>query len=293
MNPELATETVLSWSPLLPGWGLVLAGGLAAALLFASWRNTRGVWRGRRALLVGLRVVALIILAAVLGGPESVHTEGRKVRDPFVVLLDASRSMRVEDASGGSRASQVSGWLRSRSAEFDALREDYDLRFFLVGEELTEWTPSSPSTGDGASQAPDLRPSETAARGGELLQDGDYCADSTSTDLGQALFGLRDQLGQGKPAGVLLASDGADRAALGRALASRGPEAVEELAAGLDFPVTGRSGREGRSRAALRLRATTVSDRGRPRQAGTSGRTRRSAARGGRGAPLPARCRRR
>ena len=235
MNGDLVTRTDFQWSPLVPGWALALLAVVGVALLVLAWRSSGGVRVGKRRLLLGLRAFSLVLLGVVLLGPERVSTQGRPVRDPLVVLLDASRSMQVEDSGGRSRADEVNAWLQDRRAEFDTLRQDYDLRFFTVTDELQPWSSLGALDGDGASIASPPPGGELAASGGAPLG---LVADGVSTDLGQALFGLTEALGGARPAGVLLVSDGADRAALGRALAAEGPEAVGRLVAGLPYPVS-------------------------------------------------------
>ena len=209
MKEQLLRTTTLSWEPALEGWLMLAAWFLLAAALAASLYGYRGVDPRKRLLLSALRLVAIANLAMVLAGPARVHTEGQQRRDPLAVLIDGSRSMRVQDVDGAARSSAVEAWLASRSGAFERLSEEHRLRFFLVGDGLEPWTPSAALPSDG-----------------------------TSTDLGQALFGLQEALAGEYPAGVLLVSDGADRSALGRALRSEGEAGVKRLTEGLAFPVS-------------------------------------------------------
>lgn len=239
MNRDLGSQVEWVWSPLLSEAGLVAAVVVGLLVLWVSWRGTAGVSAGKRRLLLGLRLVTIAVLAFVLSGPQKVTTEGRSVRDPFVVLIDSSRSMRVEDGSAGSRAATVGRWLENRLPELEQLDRDYELHFFLMDEELRRWGGQAPADGDGARFLSDTEPSSSAASAGGGLGSGEPTpAEGAGTDIGAALFGLRDALGGVRPAGVLLASDGADRAALGRADETGGPAAVEELLTGLGFPVS-------------------------------------------------------
>ncbi len=231
---DLITRTEFGWDPLVPGWALAIAAGLALVLLALAWRSSGGVRAGRRRWLLGLRVAAVALLGLVLLGPERVTTEGRRVRDPLVVLLDASRSMQVEDSGGRSRVDEVSTWLEDQRPAFDVLQRDYDLRFFTVTDRLQPFAPGAGADDGSSREPPPTAPNTAASGGGEAVLE----ADGVSTDLGQALFGLTEALGGARPAAVLLASDGADRAALGRALGSGGPDAVSRLVAGLPYPVS-------------------------------------------------------
>jgi len=209
MSESLLQSVELAWAPALTGWLLVAGVIVLAAALVISALGYRRVAPGHRLALLSLRGLALATLAMVLAGPVWVHSEGKQRRDPLAILIDASRSMRVQDAWQGSRSAAVDRWLAARSAEFEALAEDYRLRFFLVGDEPVAWTPGEPVP-----------------------------AAATASDLGRALFGLRDALGGERPAGVLLVSDGADRAALGRAMRAKGAAGVERLVGELGFPVS-------------------------------------------------------
>lgn len=223
---ELTEQVVLHWTPLLPsaaGVAAVVAGLLWLAL---SWRSSVGVQPRRRWGLLALRVAALAVLAVVGMGPTWVTTKGRAVRDPFAVLIDGSRSMRVQDA-GAARAEVVGDWLKKRSPELQELAQDYELSWFLVDDELRPW-------GDARRDEDDGR----LAGGGGPGSGEATPADGQGTDLLGSLFALRESLGGRRPAGALVVSDGADRAALGRAFERGGAEAVEPLADGLPFPVS-------------------------------------------------------
>ncbi len=235
MNGDLLQRVELIWQPLLPGaWTWLAALGLLG-LLGLSWWGSRGAPRPRRIALLALRSLALLALFAVALGPTRVHSEGRSVRDPFVVLIDGSRSMQVQDAEGASRADQVGAWLARFGDAFEELAQDYDLKFFLVDEGLRAWGAERPEQGASLGG----RERGVAARGGGGPLSGDPSpSDGSSTDLGAGLFALRDALEGNKPAGVLLVSDGADRSGLGRAFDAGGTEAVQPMLAGLRFPVS-------------------------------------------------------
>jgi len=217
VNGKLVQQVSFTWDPLLPDALWVPAGVTALVILVLSLRASAGLPPWKRSLLFGLRALAFGLITVVLAGPSTLRTEGRAVRDPYVVLLDSSRSMAVEDEQG-ARSQAVARWLARQEAAFRSLAEDYDLRFFLAGEDLT------PLAFDQAIPRDALSAS--------------IPADGHDTDLGAALFGLSDALGGARPAGALLVSDGADRGALGRAFSGAGARGVEQLAAGLRFPVS-------------------------------------------------------
>ncbi|MBM4107235.1 MAG: hypothetical protein FJ255_00210 [Phycisphaerae bacterium] len=80
----------------IPAWGWLLI-ALAAALVAAwsYWRLDGSRWA--RAVLASLRALAILLLVALLAGPELVRQEERTERDWVVVLVDRSASMQVGD----------------------------------------------------------------------------------------------------------------------------------------------------------------------------------------------------
>jgi uncharacterized membrane protein len=214
----------LLWEPLLPGWALGLTALLAVFILALAWRGSAGVPRRRRLALLGLRALGLLALAVVFGGPTHVQTRGRATRDPFVVLVDASRSMRVVDGEG-TRSERVGQWLADASEGFAELSERFEVRYLLVDGALRGW-------GVGGDEG-------RGALGGGGPGSGEPSpADGGQTDLAAGLFALRDTLDGVRPAGILLATDGADRGALGRAFEQGGEEALAQMLEPLGVPVS-------------------------------------------------------
>ncbi len=237
MNEDV--QVALSWEPLVSpdlAWAGVALGVL---VLWLSWRSSRGLKLGRRVGLLGLRVVMMALLAAVIAGPSRVTTTGRLTRDPFVVLIDASRSMQVEDGDGRTRAADVGAWLAERRPELKELAAEVDVRYVLFGDALTAW---SEAGGDGPTDAgpadPPTEADQGAAGGGGPGTGEPSPSDRRATDIGASLFGLPDMVQGSRPAGALLVSDGADRAALGRAFAAEGADGVIRLTSSLGFPVS-------------------------------------------------------
>ena len=241
MSGELLTRVVFAWEPLLSERGLFLALGVAILVLALSWRGSSGIATRKRAALLALRALALLGMALVVAGPARVTTEDRPVREPVVVLIDASRSMRVEDVGGESRATAVGRWLREVGPSLDELRERYDLRFFLFDDALRPWSGGGGDE-DGASldEDGDGRADSAAAGGGGPGTGDPSPSDGAGTDIGGALFGVREQLDGRRPAGLLLVSDGADRSALGRAAEDdeRADARIGDLLGELGYPVS-------------------------------------------------------
>src|SRR3954468_19814190 len=91
----------LSFTNALPWWGVLL---VTAAIAATAWRAyAQGVVpRPRRDVLIALRLVTLAALVLFLMRPIRTSDSGRS--DVFVpVLVDASRSMSIEDADGQRR----------------------------------------------------------------------------------------------------------------------------------------------------------------------------------------------
>jgi uncharacterized membrane protein len=247
VNLDRVQRVVFAWEPLLSERGLLIAAVVGLLVVFLGWRSTAGISRRRRLLLLSLRLVTVGVLVLILAGPAEVTTKDVPVREPVVLLIDASRSMRVEDVDGESRAQAVGRWLLDSSASLDELRQRYDVRFFLFDDELRPWSDGAAPPTDGASGGGSLfdtdgdGTADVAPAGGGGPETGEASpADGAGTDIGGALFGLRDRLDGRRPAGVLLVSDGADRAALGRASADpeRLSDRLDDLLGDLGYPVS-------------------------------------------------------
>ena len=236
MNSGVASATQLLWDPLLPVSGLLVVLAAGVLLLVLSWHGSRGVVPRRRWALLLLRLSVLLGLGFVLAGPQSVEIEERGQREVVAIVLDSSRSMEVEDTTRGSRAAAVGAWLEERQEDFEELQREFDLQFFLLGEELRPWSDGSAvgsrAQADGGVSGP------TSASTLGLYSGGPIPADESATDLGAGLYGLRSAVGGRRPAGVLLVSDGADRAALGRAAKAGEAAAIATFLEDFDSPVS-------------------------------------------------------
>ena len=88
----------------IPWWALVL---LAAALVAVAWGAYAGAivplsWQ-KRTVLVALRALTLLLLAACLLRPVRVMPPDQENKAIVPILVDASRSMRLADADGRPR----------------------------------------------------------------------------------------------------------------------------------------------------------------------------------------------
>src|SRR5688500_4906744 len=86
----------------LPWWLLVALVAAAAALAWLAYRQLNASV-ARRAALMALRLLTLVLLIVLLMRPVA-RTDVDNMRDVIVpVLVDASRSMSIEDAGGRRR----------------------------------------------------------------------------------------------------------------------------------------------------------------------------------------------
>jgi uncharacterized membrane protein len=160
----------------LPWWGVLL---VAVAIGIIAWRAYAhsAVPRPRRDVLIALRFITLATLALFLMRPVRISDSG--LRDVFVpVLVDASRSMSIEDADGRRRIDRARD-LVVREIQ-PSLANQFHLDVLSFGDRLRETSP------------------------------GDLVAIDRQSDLSGALAAMRDRY-RGRPiAGVIVVSDGGD-----------------------------------------------------------------------------------
>jgi len=109
---QVEPTSTLRFLELPPAWvvGLVVLPGFFALAWFTYRRESLSP--RVRALLVGLRFVALLLVAAVLARPVMVRSQDEVLSPQVLVLLDDSASMRREDAyATDSRALEALGQL--------------------------------------------------------------------------------------------------------------------------------------------------------------------------------------
>lgn len=168
-------------------------GLLVTILLVRAYRETtRAVSRRRRLTLLATRLLALAIVLLLLVHPVLQFVKVSRERSALVILLDNSRSMTVCDvpkggapadpASAASRLETVRQALDRHHDALEALSADMDLHWFTFSTLLEPVA-------------------EPALKG-----EGEHTA------LAAAVARLRESLVQsgGKPAGVILISDGRD-----------------------------------------------------------------------------------
>ena len=167
-----------------PATYLVIALALAIALP-ALYTYARMRMRGGprdRAVLLTLRLAALAIVLIALLHPVLVVSEAVPQRNVVGVLVDDSRSMRIADLNGTTRADAVRRLLGGRdSSLYRALADKFVVRLFRF-----------------------------SGNGERVAQLGDLSYDGVRTQLGPALEAARQELTGVPLSGLVLVSDGAD-----------------------------------------------------------------------------------
>ena len=191
------------------GTYIVVAIALAIAvpaLIAYSRQRLRGGGRDR-AILLALRVAALALVVVCVFRPVLVVSEAVPQRNVVGVLVDDSRSMRIADLNGATRAEAVRHLLGTRdSALYAALAEKFVVRLFRF-----------------------------AGNGQRVTQLADLSYDGVRTELGPALESARQELTGVPLSGLVLVSDGADnsRGSLTDAVMSLGARHVPVFTVGI------------------------------------------------------------
>ncbi len=180
----------LSFYPIAESYLLVAAVALVLLGLLAVGPRHGGMTRPRRAVLFALRLVVVLLVVLAMLRPTLVRTETRKQAATLVVLADVSRSMSVPDAMGGrkSRYEAMRLALDAARENLEMLTDEFEVKVYAFDGQTTALDLT-----DGAIQLPDE-------------------PEGTQTAIGAALEDvLRLQAGK-RLLGIVLLSDGAQRA---------------------------------------------------------------------------------
>src|SRR3954465_6607651 len=117
----------------LPWWLAVILAAAVGAVAYIEYRRPLSpLTRGQRALLAGLRVLALGALVLFVFRPIAVLPPAGS-RDAIVpVLVDASRSMRIADADGQTRIARANRLLKTELGP--ALTSHFKTEVYSVGD---------------------------------------------------------------------------------------------------------------------------------------------------------------
>jgi hypothetical protein len=221
------------------GWAIVLLA--LATVLFVRWvyrRERQQVSVPARVLLVGLRVLAIALVALALFRPEREVARVAKDRSHLVVLVDTSSSMSTVDRyhpdderkvleaafpQGGddgrpprlllSREEIVARTLAGHAEPvLRALAEKFVLHVYAFDEDLRLVGSTEPRSVEVGAEAATARPSDPASIGEAVRA---LAAEGRQTAIGAALKGIaREFVGRDDRllAGVVVISDGRDNA---------------------------------------------------------------------------------
>ncbi|WP_169977233.1 VWA domain-containing protein [Tautonia rosea] len=222
----------------VPGGGGVLALTLVtlaivAMLWFLARRERTDLSRPRRALIVGLRTVSLLAVAAMLTEPVLITSRRESIPSHLLMIVDDSESMRFSDPyTDEARASAVATMLgiEPEEGKSSAARLRETARIDLVRRTLS---PQLERLGKGRTVSLDTL--ESASRGGGVSQGKPESLDAIEADravspLGDAVRGVLASH-RGRPvAGIVLVSDG-------RSNVGEDPIRVAEAAANQGIPI--------------------------------------------------------
>jgi hypothetical protein len=183
------------------GYALVSAAALALVLLLTLLGLPRHrLTPRRRAALVALRLAVIVLAMFAMLRPALVHTTTKRRSATLVVMVDRSRSMKIADAVGGkSRWDMLGSSVGEALPALRSLAEDLEIKVYTFDA--------------------DVRPLDFSQGTLDLAAP----PDGQQTAIGAALEDvLRREAGK-RLAGVVLLSDGAQRAYAPRDTPPQGP----------------------------------------------------------------------
>jgi uncharacterized membrane protein len=179
---ELRFQPVVSWPVVL---------GIAAVLIALLWVRPRHVQLGigQWAALIGLRLLVVLLALFAMLRPTFVYTKSEATKASLVLLMDESRSMQVADSLGDrARWDAMKMLLDASAGDLSALDQKWDISAYAF---------------NGGSRKVEVRDGKIALAA---------TAEGEQSALGTALADTLDREAGGRVLGVLLMSDGAQRA---------------------------------------------------------------------------------
>jgi uncharacterized membrane protein len=156
--PEVFRQGTFSFAGVPAVTLVLLAVAVVAVPVVGSYRRAAGRSRGKdRALLAGVRLSVVGLVAFCLAQPSLELSSAVPQRNFVGILVDDSRSMSIADLDGKPRADLVRRLIARDSALMRALSDRFQLRFFRFGSNATriedpstlqfadEWTRLSPA----------------------------------------------------------------------------------------------------------------------------------------------------
>jgi uncharacterized membrane protein len=179
--PRVFARGDLVAAPVVPVLLIALAALIAVVVIAVAYSRVKTLRPVDRAVLGALRAAAVLLVIACLLRPGLVIASAVPQRNVFAVLVDDSRSMRIGDVDGGTRAAAVQKTFADTGELARKLGERFALRRFRF-----------------------------AARAEPLASVSALTSKGTRSDLARALDDVREELSGMPLAGVVLVSDGAD-----------------------------------------------------------------------------------
>jgi uncharacterized membrane protein len=221
-RPVVFQQGEFRFAPTSGSYAALVVAGIIAGLLVLSYRKldinarasaSRATPRYARALLLGLRLALVALVAACLYRPVLVVKAAVDQQTFLAVLIDDSRSMRIADVSTGSAGAPVS-------------RGEFSRQQFTNPAEGIVKTLSDRFV---------LRTFRFSSAPARMAKPDELTFSGAQTRLGAALDGVRQELAGLPLAGVVLVSDGADttEAALTEALLSMKAAALPVFTVGV------------------------------------------------------------
>lgn len=179
-------DTLLLKSPLAPWIVLGLTVLMAGLVILFYQRTTVAISRRARTLFIALKLIPLLLIVIILLEPVRVTSEVTPQQGFLLVLVDNSKSMRIQDGPGSvSRIDAVKTVLQEQGL-MQAFQERFKVRTFHFASDVD--------------RIADIKTLN---------------ADGESTDIAGALSQAAGEFRDMPLAGVVLISDGADNASIG------------------------------------------------------------------------------
>ena len=166
----------------LPWWLVLALAAVIGAAAFVQYRRPLApLTRGQRVRLVAMRVLVLAAIVLFLFRPMIVLPPAGSQDAVVPVLIDVSRSMRLEDAGGQSRVARAAAI--AKTDLMPALARQFHTELYSVGDGVAAAAPAALDR---------------------------LSADARRTDLAGALASIRERYRGQRVAGIVVLSDGGD-----------------------------------------------------------------------------------
>ncbi|MBM3809214.1 MAG: VWA domain-containing protein [Acidimicrobiia bacterium] len=128
----------MRFAVVLPWWGYLIAFGAAVILGWLAYaRVPVALTAGQRLGLGGLRAITLLLLIAILLRPIVMVPPAAANNSRLPILVDVSRSMRLQDGGAASRLDQAKAIVRDLQTQ---LASDYRIEVLTFGDTLSAAT---------------------------------------------------------------------------------------------------------------------------------------------------------